>query len=204
MNDFNYLGVVFNYTGTFVLNQQYTSGKALKAMGVLLQKLRKYDLSPKTMCQLFDEFVVAIINYSCEVWGHSKSKQLERIHLKFCKKILNVKLSTSNAGVYGELGRYPIYICRFARIVKYWFKVIYTDDCVLKTAYTLSLNDCIEGKRNWALLYHVKTILYTHGFDNVWEDPFSVNPNTFVCMFRQRLIDTFIQQWNADLELIMC
>ena len=57
VNDFNYLGVVFNYTGTFVLNQQYTSGKALKAMGVLLQKLRKYDVSLKTMCQLFDAFV---------------------------------------------------------------------------------------------------------------------------------------------------
>ena len=117
MNDVNYLRIVFNYIGTFVLNKQYTSRKALKVMGILLQKPRKYDLSPKTMCQLFDAFVVAILSYSCEVWGHTKSKQLEIIHRKFCKKILNVKLSTSNDGVYGELGRYPIYICRFARIV---------------------------------------------------------------------------------------
>ena len=83
VNDFNYLGVVFNYTGTFVLNQQYMSGKALKAMSILLQKTRKYDLSPKTMCQLFDAFVGSILSYSCEVWGYTKSKQLERIHLKF-------------------------------------------------------------------------------------------------------------------------
>ena len=86
MNDVNYLGVVFNNIGTFVLNQEFTSGKALKVMGVLLQKLRKYDLLPKTMCQLFDAFVEAFLSYSCEVWGHTKSKQLERIHLKFCKK----------------------------------------------------------------------------------------------------------------------
>ena len=155
VNDFNYLGVVFNYTGTFVLNQQYMSGKALKAMSILLQKTRKYDLSPKTMCQLFDAFVGSILSYSCEVWGYTKSKQLERIHLKFCKNILNVKLSTSNVGVYGELGRYPLYLCRFTRLVKYWFKLIYTSNCVLKTAYMLSLNDCIAGKRNWA--YNVKT-----------------------------------------------
>ena len=60
----------------------------------------------------------------------------------------------------------------------------------------MSLNDCIAGKRNWA--YNVKTLSYTHGFGNVWEDPYSVNPNTFLCMFRQRLIDNFVQQWKAD------
>ena len=67
-------------------------------MGVLLQKIGKYDLSPKTMCQLFDAFVVSTLNCQCEVWRHTKSKQLERLHLKFYKKILNVKLSTSSAG----------------------------------------------------------------------------------------------------------
>ena len=31
VNDFNYLGVVFNCTGSFAMNQQTLSGKALKA-----------------------------------------------------------------------------------------------------------------------------------------------------------------------------
>ena len=69
-------------------------------MGVLMQNIRKYDFSPKSLCQLFDLFVTSVLNYACEVWGYTKSKQLERLHLKFCKKILKVKLSTSNAGVY--------------------------------------------------------------------------------------------------------
>ena len=196
VNDFNYLGVVFNYTGTFVLNQQYVSGKALKAMGVLMQNIRKYDFSPKSLCQLFDSFVTSVLNYACEVWGYTKSKQLERLHLKFCKKILKVKLSTSNAGVYGELGRYPLYVCRFTRLIKYWIKVINTENCVLQSAYSMSLDGCIAGKRNWA--YNVRTLLYTHGFGYVREDPSLVNPNTFLIMFKQRLIDTFVQQWSVD------
>ena len=108
VNDFNYLGVVFNYTGSFALNQQTLSGKALRAMNVLLQNIRNFDFHPQTCCQLFDAFVASILNYSCEVWGYTKSKQLERIHLKYCKKILNVKMSTSNVGVYGDLGRYQL------------------------------------------------------------------------------------------------
>ena len=36
INDFNYLGVVFNYTDPFVLNQETLAGKGLKALKVLL------------------------------------------------------------------------------------------------------------------------------------------------------------------------
>ncbi len=96
------------------------------------------------MCQLFDAFVASTINYACEVWGATKSKELERLHLKFLKAILGVKLSTSNAAVYGELARYPIYIQRYVRIIKYWFKIIRTDNCILKVLYTLQ--SCVGGR----------------------------------------------------------
>ena len=60
VNDFNYLGVVFNYTGNFSLNQEHLIGKALKAMNVLFCKCQEYDLKPKILCQLFDAFVGSI------------------------------------------------------------------------------------------------------------------------------------------------
>ena len=71
VDNFNYLGVVLNYTGSFILNQQNLSGKGLKAMNVLLSKIKTVDFTPKTMCQLFDSFVGSIISYACEVWGFS-------------------------------------------------------------------------------------------------------------------------------------
>ena len=165
VNDFNYLGVVFNHTGSFALNQQTLSGKALRAMNVLFQNIRNFDFHPKTCCQLFDAFVASILNYSCEVWGYTKSKQLERFHLKFCKKILNVKLSTSNVGVYGDLGRYPLYISRYVRMLKYWFKLLYTDNCVLRTIFDVSQYDCALGKKNW--VQNIKYLLYSHGYGDI-------------------------------------
>ena len=69
---------------------------------------------------VFDSFVSSILNYGCEIWGYTKSKELERIHLKFCKQLLGVKTSTCNmAAVYGELGRYPLFVNRYTRIIKY-------------------------------------------------------------------------------------
>ena len=74
VNEFNYLGTVFKYTGSFVLNQETPFGKGLKALNCLFYNTKKYSLSPKVMCQLFDAFVGSILNYSCEVWGFGKSK----------------------------------------------------------------------------------------------------------------------------------
>ena len=100
VTDFNYLGTVFNYTGNFSLNQEQLVGKALKALNVLLIKCNKYKLKPKLLCQLFYSFVGSILNYASEIWGFSKSKNIERVHLKFCKKILNVNIRTSNVILY--------------------------------------------------------------------------------------------------------
>ncbi|MEW8546452.1 MAG: reverse transcriptase family protein, partial [Candidatus Thiodiazotropha sp.] len=197
VDNFNYLGVVLNYTGSFILNQQNLSGKGLKAMNTLLSNIKTYDFTPKTLCQLFDSFVGSVISYSCEVWGFSKSKELERIHLRFCKRILGVKLSTSNAGIYGELGRYPLYITRYVRIVKFWFKLLNTENIILRTVYDISVLDCEKGYCNW--VSNVKTLLEQFGFGYVWLNPY-VDPKNFICAFKQRLIDNFIQKWKSDLE----
>ena len=74
VNEFNYLGTVFKYTWSFILNRKTLVGKGLKALNCLFYNTKKYSLAPKVVCQLFDAFVGSIINYSCEVWGLGKSK----------------------------------------------------------------------------------------------------------------------------------
>lgn len=192
VNDFNYLGVVFSSSGSFNMNQNMLAGKGLKAMNTLLNNMKMFDFKPKLYCQLFDAFVSSILNYSCEVWGNVKSKDLERIHLKFCKRMLNVKISASNAGIYGELGRYPLYVNRYVRVIKYWFKIVNSDNCIMKTLYDCALVDCYNGKSNWAS--NVKNLLYRNGYGYVWNNPFSVDPMIFTVMFKQRLIDVFTQE----------
>ena len=122
----------------------------------------KFKLQPKILCQLFDAFVGSIIEYGCEIWGFTKSKELERIHLKFLKYILCVKSSTSNMAVYGELGRYPLYISRYVRIIKYWTKVVQTENIIIKSLYDVMMQQMKKGEVNWAS--KVKYLLDTHVF----------------------------------------
>ena len=41
-----------------------------------------------------------------------------------CKKALSVSQKTTNAMIYGELGRYPLYINTVMKAVKYWLKLV--------------------------------------------------------------------------------
>jgi len=100
-----------------VLNQETLADKGLISHNVLLNKTKKYNFKPSVLCKLFFAFVSATFNYSSEVWIFSKSKEIEGIHTKFCKRIFGVKSSKCNMAVYGELGRYPFYINRYTRII---------------------------------------------------------------------------------------
>lgn len=198
VDNFNYLGVVLNYTGSFVLNNQFVVGKALKAMHILLKNINKYDVPPKISLQLFDSFVGSILSYGCPVWGLSKSKEVERIHLKFCKSILGVKQSSCTAAVYGELGRYPLYINRYVQIIKYWFKAKDSKNIILNSLYRESVQLCLNGYNSWA--NKIKNVLEENGFLDVWLHPEKYEPNTFICLFKQRLIDVFLHKWRGDIN----
>jgi hypothetical protein len=126
---FVYLGLVFSHTGSFARAQQTLAAQAKKAVFSLYKYTRKFvNLDPFVMCDLFDKMVVPILCYASEVWGFHKAEAVERVHRDFCKTLLKMKSTTLNEFVYGELGRTPLYVLRYVRIVKYWLKILDSGD----------------------------------------------------------------------------
>ena len=62
VQDFNYLGVIFNCTGSFTLHNQYVIGKALRASVVLLSNLYKVEVNLKIALELVDTCVDSILS----------------------------------------------------------------------------------------------------------------------------------------------
>ena len=96
-------------------------------------------------------------------------------------------------GVYGELGRYPLYISRYARIIKFWCQIHDSDNILINSLYDSLLAECSRGMNNWAS--SVKMLLDNYGFSYVWNNPFSVNLQTFHLLFKELVIDVFKQDW---------
>ena len=154
------------------------------------------------MFKLFDSYVLSILNYDCEVWGFIAATNIERIHRKFCKRLLNVKLSTNSMSLYAELGRLSLYIGRYLRNVKYFLKLHQKKqgNCILTTVINMQRLE-IETQNNtvnWS--FKVRKILNQTGFTDVRLFPESVIIESFIPLLKTRLIDQYVSEWRVNVD----
>ena len=123
-DDYNYLGVLFNYNGNFFKARKKLVEQSQKALYSLYSKIRNINIPVDLQLKLFDTLVLPILTYSSEIWGFENKGIIEKIHLQFCKKILSVRSSTPNLMVYGELGRFPLDISIKIRMLCFWNKML--------------------------------------------------------------------------------
>ena len=96
----------------------------------------------------------SVLSYAAEVWGFNKGPYVERLHTRFGRSLLGVKKQTNLSALYSELGRKPLLVFRKIRFLKYWVKILHTDNNLLKNVYDMLLDDIIAGNnyngQNWA------------------------------------------------------
>jgi hypothetical protein len=202
VNKYTYLGIVFTSGGSFSEAQKTLAGQAQKAVFKLQNYLYKYtNIGIPHYMDLFDKLVYPILSYSSEIWGFCHANKIERIHLQFCKRILSVKSSTQNDFIYGELGRLNIHTLNLYKVIKYWIKIICAPERkFISSVYNLMLKDIEQtpNKKNWASL--LRDTLYSLGFNYVWLAQSVGDTSLFLKIVKQRLHDTFIQNWNSRLS----
>ena len=202
VSKFTYLGVVFTSGGSFTEMQNTLAGQARKALFLLEKYVYKFTtLTVTHMIDLFDKLIFPILNYCSEVWGFIQANAVERVHFQFCKKLLGVKKSTQNDFIFGELGRTSLLVRRYYCIIKYWFKILNCEESkYIRCIYYMMLSDLEEypNKINWA--YLVRDLLSRTGFQDVWLNQGVGNMKLFLCLFKQRITDNFIQNWHERLN----
>ena len=62
----------------------------------------------------------------------------------------------------------------------------------MQTVYKISYKDSLKGKKNW--VSNVKKLLYDYGFIIVFDNQAVVNEVVFLTMFKQRILDCFLQE----------
>ena len=178
------------------------SGQAQKAIFILNKYSTKFThLGPSHVLDLFDKLISPILCYSSEVWGFSKAKDVEKVHIQFCKKLLAVKQCTQNDFIYGETGRIPMILRRHYHIIKYWLKVISSSNHkLIKASYEMQLRDIniLPNKLNWAS--EVRDLLFRLGFNEACYNQSVGNEALFLNSLKQRLKDIFIQEWHTRLQ----
>jgi hypothetical protein len=190
VDHFTYLGIVFNYNNKFTMAEKKISDQGKKAMFALNTNIRNMHLNKETVLSLFDSYVSSIFNYGSEVWGANKGTNIEKVHMDFCKRLLGVKRTTCNVMMYLELGRYPLRVYRTFNIIKYWAKLLTTNNCILKACYDALYDMCeVHNKKNWAT--DVKQQLTDLGLLELWSNQYI--DSRYFPVIKQRILDQELQ-----------
>jgi hypothetical protein len=200
VTSFKYLGIYLFKNGQWNRTQKIITQHASYAMHNLFTTFNQLELLTSDKVKLFDSLVGSVLNYSAEVWGNYESIDIERLHCKFIRKILCVKNSTNIDGLYGEIGRFPMKIQRKLIMIKYWLKLVKSNNMLTKSIYEIlkrdADNNITYGGMNWA--FQIKNILEESGLGYLWQ-----NQNLYETDFlfiKQRIIDIFKQTWYSNIN----
>ena len=158
--------MLLNYNGKYLKTQKHLSDQGRKAVFSLKSKVSSLNLNIVTQLNLFDTYISNILCYGSEIWGFHKASNIEKVQLDYCKKLLGGKQCTTNVMIYFELGRYPLIYNRMYRILKYWFKLLSTNNCILRACYIDQLKNFSDNKNSW--IYSVKQLVFSLGLNVFW------------------------------------
>ncbi len=199
VKSYKYLGcVISNHGNLFNEHVKYALEKAHRAEYKIYSYCYKLgQIPPLLACKLFDSLVSPIIGYCGEIWYNNTHKDtIEKYHLKFLKKILKVKPATTNAAVYGELGRYPLHSHLQTKVFSYWHRISNLPHThIVYKIYKLlcELHEC--GFKTWVAV--IETIASKAGIS--LPDSTKLRKQTFKKMVKSTLQKQFADEWATSL-----
>ena len=198
VDSYTYLGTIFNYNGSFKLaiDKQLQQGK--KAFYALLSKIKKLYLPVDLSLELFNQLVVPVLTYGCEVWGTQDIKCLEILQRKFIKIILGLNQNTPNAMIYGETGIYPIAHTINMRMINFYMRIVNGKQskfsCIMYKILRKQ-SQLYNLKYDWTT--HIKKCLDNLGMSNIWISQGDGFSNIYVKeAVKLRSKDMFLQEWH--------
>ena len=166
-------------------------------MHLLYKRIFNLNLPIDLQLKLFDQTILPILTYSCEIWGFENIDMIERIHSDFLRKITSTRQSTPLYMLYGELGRYPISIIIKCRMIKFWNNLILSK--VSKLSHISYKIMCNQQRHQFKWLISIKNILDTTGNSDLWINQSQIESRHVDKLVKQTLKDQFLQDWNTKL-----
>ena len=208
VDDYTYLGVIFNYNGSFKKAIENQKAVGLRAMQALLTKIRVLALDIDTSMELFQRCVMPILLYGSEIWAFDKHvSSLEIFYKGFLKQILHVYKATPTCMVLGETGQPKLSDLAFLRQLGFWAKL--TNDKVprmskhilpLVASLHTSSTAIDDSDTNFHFKWYESVIhnLDLLGLSYIHTFGCPTNSKQIVNLARSRLSDMNLQAWQQE------
>ena len=140
VKEYTYLGITMTLTGSYKVATSNLRKKALRGYFALRKMVDWRYLKHTSIIKLMECLVRPILMYACQVWlpylsgsdllnlcknlpTRFSGSSYENTHLTMLKWILGVGKNTSNIGVWGDTGKYPLAITSIKQVIDYYERI---------------------------------------------------------------------------------
>jgi hypothetical protein len=198
VKEYKYLGILFSSSGSFLKARKLIASQANKAMHILFTRISNLDLPIDVQLKLFDQTILPILTYNCEVWGIENLDIIEKVHTDYLRRITKSKKSTPLYMLYGELGRFPLEVIIKARVVKYWSNLLLgSPEKITRLCYEYMLSLDI----NYKWIECIRNTLNSTGNAVIWLQQKMLNLKNIDKIVKRTLCDQFLQKWSGQLTI---
>ena len=196
VHTYKYLGAVFSKSGSFLHARKHIAEQAKKGMYLLNKRIKNLDLPIDLQLKLFDNTILSILTYGCEMYGFEDYKMLEVVQNQFLRCLANFRKSTPLYMILGEFGRYPLEITIKNRMIGFWVRILTNKHSKLSYILYRKLIETPNLNSKWVT--KIKQILDECGMSEVWltQTPSQNIPK----IVSETLRNQFCQKWNSDLN----
>ena len=192
--EYTYLSIVFSTRLRHTCTQNYLATRAKTAFIRIDKSLKNVpNISLNVFPNVFDTQIKPILLYGAEIWGmSSNTTAIENVHLLALKRFLNVPVLTPNVIVYGDTGRYELYIYSILSSMKYWCKILKMSGSryVRKAS-----NMMLIGNNANCWTNKIKEILYRFHLGEYWLSQNVGNEVSFLNTLKQPLMEASDLRW---------
>lgn len=180
------------------MRKKHIVEQAKKAMHLLFIKANNLDLPLDLQIKLFDNTILPILTYGCEIFGYENTDILECVHLEFLRKISKLRKSTPRYMLYAEFGRFPLKIIIKQRMLNFWTRLLTGKSTKLSHQLYLYMYHSNQIESKW--INYIRAILNEAGRGDLWVRQFVSIPLCTGKIVKCILKDQFFQSWNDSLQ----
>ena len=204
VNSYKYLGFLLTTQLSYnIACDEFASKAKGKVLDIMKTVWCIGSLNTHIFFQFFDAQIKPMLLYASEIWGLSKVETIESAHLFGIKRLLSVSDKTPNTMVYGESGRYPLYINSTISAVRYWLKLLNMPDTRIPKQCLLQMTRALDRNGHVFMPFWVQNIrdcLIKFGFQDVWVNQGTTNEAAFLKELKRRMINEFVLDWKQRLQ----
>ena len=197
VDDYVYLGVTFNYNGSFRKAMDKQISQAKKAMFLLLQKVKILHLPLDIIIELFDVCVVPVLLYGSEIWGFENVANIDIFHRNFLRLLLNSYQFTPKCMLYGESNSIDMTTRINVKMISFWNKIRNSNTCKYSTRMCEFLSE-LRNKNddtNFKWINKIRNILEETSLLSSWQSN-SIN----MTLLKDSCNNIFLRRWKDEVN----